>query len=140
MVGLLLVAAAGCGGQHPVVVTTALPEAHARLSAINAAYEGFDDQHGRSPHNEQELRTMLVSQGQDPDKVLRSPRDGEPFVICYGADVFGSLDWAGDALPVFAYERRGDGGRWVLAPPGFVKELSEEEFRAARFPPGHKVE
>jgi hypothetical protein len=139
MVGLLLVAVAGCGGQ-PTVVATPLPEAHARLGAINAAYEAFYDKHGRTPRNEQELRTMLVSQEQDADKVLRSPRDGEPFVICYGADVYGSLDWAGDALPVFAYERRGDGGRWVLAPPGFINVLSEEEFRAARFPPGHKVE
>ena len=74
----------------------------------------------------------------DPDEILRSPRDGEPFVICYDVDVLGALEWA-QSTPVLAYERRGDGSRWVLSIPGGIFLLDEEEFQQASFPPGHTV-
>ncbi len=127
---------AGCG-DSPRVVETDVPEAQSRLMAINLAYMRFLEQQGRPPSNEQELRSQF-SEG-NPDEILRSPRDGQPFVICYGVNIFGDLPWA-KSTPVLAYEQQGDGSRWVLSIPGGVFELDEAEFQKASFPPGHTVQ
>ena len=126
----------GCDST-PRVVETEVPEAQVRLMAINLAYTTFLQQKGRPPANEKELRTTLISD--NPDETLRSPRDGEPFVICYGVDLFKPLDWA-KTMPILAYENRGEGTRWVLGIPGGVFELEEAEFQQADLPPGHKVD
>lgn len=133
-----VLSAAGCGGStEPKVVQTEAPEAQTRLMAINNAYTQFLEQHQRPPRNEKELRQALTEG--NPDEVLRSPRDGEPFAICYGVDLFGPLEWA-HSTPVLAYEQRGDGSRYVLSIPGGVFLLDEQEFKQASFPPGHTVQ
>lgn len=136
---VLLTAAAltGCGSnQETRTVEAELPEAQSRLMAINTAYMQFQEKYKRPPQNEQELRGML--EAGSGDEVLRSPRDGQPFAICYGVDVFGPLEWA-QSTPVLAYEQGGEGDRWVLAIPGAVYCLEEQEFRQSSFPPGHTV-
>ena len=132
---LVVIAIIGCCG-GPTVVETDLPEAQARLMAINFAYTQFLEQRGRPPRNEKELRQTLNEE--NPEEALRSPRDGKPFVICYGVDKFGPLEWA-KTTPVLAYEQRGDGSRWVLTVPGAIYLLDEKDFQQADFPPGHKV-
>ena len=135
LIGSTLLMTAGCSNE-PIVVEAELPEAQARLMEIKFAYTRFQEEYRRPPRNEEELMRTLESE--NPKETLLSPRDGEPFVICYGVNVFGSLDWA-KSTPVLAYEPKGDGTRWVLSIPGAVYELDEEEFQKASFPPGHTV-
>jgi hypothetical protein len=48
--------------------------------------------------------------------------------------------WA-QSTPVLAYEKTGvNGKRFVRTIMGSVEELSEQEFAAASFPPGHTPE
>ena len=127
---------AGCNSD-PIVVNEEVPEAQVRLLDINYAYMGFLEKHRRPPRNEKDLRRTLESV--NPDETFLSPRDGEPFVICYGVNIFGPLEWA-ESTPVIAYEKQGDGTRWVLSAPGAIYELDEEEFQKASFPPGHTIQ
>jgi hypothetical protein len=124
----------GCSSES--IVVEELPETQARLMDIRLAYSRFIERTRRPPRSEQELRQTM--EAENPDEALRSPRDGQPFVICYGVDVFGSLDWA-ETTPILAYERSGDGSRWVLSIPGAIYQLDEEEFQQASFPPGHTI-
>ena len=133
----LLLTVIGCTSR-PVTVEEEVPEVQARLMAIRDAYSAFSEQAGRPPRNEQDLRRFLESE--NPDETLVSPRDGQPFVICYGVDVY-DANWAKpDSTPVVVYEQQGVDSRWVLAPPGMIYEMGEEEFSKASFPPGHKAQ
>ena len=133
---LLFMATTGCNSE-PQIVEGELPETQARLMDIQLAYSRFIEQAGRPPRNEKELLRTLESQ--NPEETLVSPRDGQPFVICYGVSFY-EVNWAKpNSTPIIAYEQQGDGTRWVLSPPGMIHEVEEEEFRNASFPPGHKV-
>jgi hypothetical protein len=82
----------------------------------------------------EELKSVLKPLTKDPDKYVRSTRDGEEFVVVWGVQM--------DQLPldtVVAYERKGvDGKRMVVNLNGEVREVSAEEFLKLKFPKGHK--
>jgi len=137
--GLFLLALClGCVG-GPKVVEEELPETKARLMAIQAAYSACTDEYRRPPRNKSELLRFLKSD--DADEALKSPRDGQPFVICYGFDLY-QADWAAAGkLGIVIYEKQGSNGtRWTVAVPGFIDELEEQQFLQSSFPPGHKVQ
>ena len=128
-------------------------EAVADLNAIGMAYGQFTARHGRPPRSAEELKAELAQiDGVNPDAVLISEDDGQPYVICWNVNVNrlsaavppAGADEAGAAEPVIvsyvlAYEPSGAGGtRYVLFTGGEVLELTEEEFARAEFPPGHK--
>lgn len=124
----------GCG-QPPSVVETELPEAQVRLMSIKNAYTAFTEQRGRPPRNEKELQRQLADDSSP--EVLTSPRDGQPFKVCYGATLFGDLAWASpDSIPALAFEQQGaDGTKWVLTIPGAILEVPDDEFAKVVFPP-----
>ena len=67
----------------------------------------------------------------------RSPRDGQPFVVCWGLDLTKPPSWA-KSTPVLGYEKQGAGGsRYVLTAIRSVELMSDKEFHEASFPPGH---
>ncbi|HEY7155179.1 MAG TPA: hypothetical protein VH575_14550 [Gemmataceae bacterium] len=86
---------------------------------------------GHPPRSEDELKRCFKEIGEtgDPDQVLRSPRDGEPYVILYGPP----LD--ADARDVIlAYEKNGaEGKRYVLTQARRVQVMTDGEFAAAKF-------
>ncbi len=132
-----LMAIAGCSN-GPRIVEAELPETKARLMEIARAYSDFTMKNRRPPQNVAELKQSLTSE--NPDETLNSPRDGQPFVICYDVNL-NNVDWASSGTePVMVYEREGeDGRRWVVCPPGMILEMNDETFRSASFPPGHKL-
>ena len=68
---------------------------------------------------------------------MRSPRDEQPLVICWGVDTMKRMPWA-KTTPVLAYEARGvNGSRYVLTAIHSVELMPDADFRAASFPPGH---
>jgi hypothetical protein len=127
--------AAGCSSGS-VVVSKPLEPVHERLVQIGAAYTRYNTQYERPPTQADQLTPFLKEYG-DPDQILRSPRDNEPFVVCWGLDVL--TPKMTKAVPVLAYERQGAGGRrYVLTTLRSVYPMTDEEFRQASFPPGHR--
>jgi hypothetical protein len=125
----------GCSSGK-VEVQAPLDDSQKNLVAIGRAYDRYLSESKKPPTNAEQLKSYLKQDG-NPDELLRSPRDGEPYVICWGVDLNSPPSWA-KSIPVIAYEKRGkDGKRWVLTTMRVAQPLSEEEFQNASFPPGH---
>jgi hypothetical protein len=85
---------------------------------------------GRPPARVGELRPFLEQVG-DPEQILRSPRDGLPYVIICGVD-FRQLPITTMPPPIMAYEQVGaNGKRYVLTVMG-VMPMRDEEFAKAK--------
>lgn len=101
------------------------------LRKIGQAYDYFTQEKHRAPQNDEELKPMFkeLNDNTDPDDILRSKRDGQPFVIYYGP----KMD--SDARDIIlAHEQDGaDGKRYVLTQDRMVREMSDEEFANAKF-------
>jgi hypothetical protein len=129
---------AGCGGE------TATPDdlTSKYLSEIGQAYMTFLIAEKRQPKSLDEIRQTLqtlhlADYASDPELVMRSPRDGQPFVVILGAASKG--DGGDDKSTIWAYEQTGaDGKRYVLMLSGDVKLLTDGEFAGAKFAAGHK--
>ena len=128
-------AAAVCSCSSVVVVDKPLEPAQERLMKIHVAYMRFSADQKRPPQNVDELKPFLAELG-NADDILRSPRDGQPFVVCWGVDMTQPPASAAKSMPVVAYEKQGvNGRRYVLtAPFRKVEVLSDQEFRQASFP------
>ena len=108
-----------------------------RLQAINGAYMKTTQKLGRPPKNAEELRPALQESG-DPDELLRSPTDGQEFVIVWGVDPRREMPKDGK-LPILIYEKTGSSGkRHVLQIPTMITTLTDDEMKSAYFPRGHK--
>ena len=129
---LVLVAALpGCAKREPPV-----DEGELNLRRIMQAYHFSMEPHGRPPRKVEDIKRQFkeIGETRDPDVILRSPRDGEPYVILFGHP-FEALD----RNTILAYEQKGkDGKRYVLTLSRDVKILSDEEFASARFAGDHK--
>jgi hypothetical protein len=106
------------------------------LRAINTAYMRATDKLNRGPANLKELLPYLKEQG-EPDQLLRSTDDGQEFVIIWGVD-HRNVAAAKKSATVLAYEKTGQGGKRYVLRASAVLHMTDEEFRQAPFPPGHK--
>jgi hypothetical protein len=123
---------AGCGPGKPVEVSS--PASYQNLKSISLAYFDATAKLGRPPGNLNDLMPFLKKQG-DPAVLLRSPDDGKDYTILWGVDVRA----AKPPYPVLAYEQEGkDGKRFVLEGRN-VARVTNDEFKKAPFPPGHKA-
>ncbi len=105
------------------------------LRKIGQAYELASDLRHRPPHDANDLRRFFKELGVrgDPDQVLRSPRDGQPYVILFGA----ALDAKGSQT-ILAFEQQGaEGRRYVLTLARGVKLLTQGEFDRATLAQGY---
>jgi hypothetical protein len=108
-----------------------------RLLEIGGAYVNAATRLGRAPRNFDDLKPNLEN-GATAD-FLRSPNDGEPFVVLWGVDFRKLPPGKDDPFTVAAYEKNGvDGKRYVLRFPPSVAHLTDEDLQRAAFPPGHK--
>jgi hypothetical protein len=135
---LLLAAIAGpFGCSNEVRVEAKLEPAHENLMKIGSAYVRFNTKAKRPPKSVEEIRPFLKESG-NTEELLRSPRDGEPYVICWGVNLLAPPKWA-KSTPILAYEKRGaEGTRYILTTLQSVQQMSEEQFQEASFPPGHQ--
>lgn len=131
--------AAGCGRSKPGVGK--IDDVRQNMQRIGVGYNQATLKLGRPPRNVDELLPYL----QDPQRpgqakdLLRSPNDGEQYVIIWDVD-FGEL---AKKIPkpyvVFAYEKHGKGGkRHAMQLPNFVSVMTDAEFQKAPFPPGYQ--
>ena len=119
----------GCSAAPPPAVNT---EEAANLRAIQEAYNAVTRKLGRPPNNLNELKPALQERGH-ADEVLRSPRDGQPYVILWGVKP-GAGPTPGLPAALVAYEKEGAAGkRYVLTTLGVVP-LADEEFARVTLP------
>jgi hypothetical protein len=124
---LACLALAGCS-RGPAAVKA---EDMAHLGRIQQAYDEATDKLGRPPANAEELKPFLRPRG-DPEALLRSPRDGQPYVIQWGVN-YRRLRTTAMPPPILVHEQTGvDGKRHVLTTLG-VRPMTDEEFARATF-------
>jgi len=127
--------AAGCSSESTAPKPQEPIQVH--LLAIGTAYIKTAQKLGRPPKNVADIRPALQEAG-DPDQLLRSPIDGEEFVIIWGINPF-DVPPSDKGLPVLVYEKKGkDGKRYVLQLPTLVVAKTDEELKKAYFPGDHK--
>lgn len=127
--GLVLVLAiAGCAKVDP----RAYPDAN-NLRLIYKAYSEFSEEKGSPPKNLDELNTYFARHG-DPQTILRSPADGQPYVILWGRRVF-NPEKSGENSVLIAYEKSStnkqghpEKGRYALYGDGTVNVILDSEF------------
>jgi hypothetical protein len=136
---LLLLAILGCGPSKPVFIKSGASEKN--LQRIAGAYAMAAL---KLKHPPKELADLLpfLEGGTDQLKAsdtLRSPNDGEEYVIHYGVDALALAEQRKDPTVVLAYERKGKGGRrLVLRAPTMILKMTDDEFKKAPFPPGQQ--
>jgi hypothetical protein len=135
LLALMLFPLAGCSSKPKGVQELEPVVMH--LQAINGAYMKTTQKLGRPPKNSAEIRPALQETG-NPDELLRSPIDGEEFVVVWGVDPRQTPPQDGK-LPILIYEKKGSmGKRYVLQLPTMVTRLTEDEIKNSYFPGGHK--
>jgi hypothetical protein len=77
---LLVAVLGGCGPKTHVVPFS---QAEKNLSLVAAAYTDAFSRLGHSPKGADELKPFLKTFG-NPDEVLVSPNDGQPYVVVWG--------------------------------------------------------
>lgn len=106
---------------------------------IARVFDSLQSFQNRPPKDMDEIRQWLSDlhkdkQNDEPDKVLTSSRDNQPYVIVLGARM-GSEPM--DALIIF--EKTGaDGTRYAMNAGRQVSQLTEEEFRQAKIAAGKR--
>lgn len=122
----------GCG-RKAVVADEAEARAQEALRGVAAAYNAVIARRGKPPAGPDDIKPFLA-EGTSLDDALRSPRDGEPFVIVWGADPRKGMD----VKPlVIGYEARGKNGRRMVFTAMGVFAMEDAGFKTARFPEGH---
>jgi hypothetical protein len=136
---VLLAGLSGCGGCGSGPDVVKFSPAENRLTQIAMAYGDAQSELGHPPKNAEELKPFLKPHG-DPDDLLVSPNDGQPYVIVWGADVSrgGPTDYK-QLWQVLAYEQKGARGhRAVTDVRGRPMNVPDAEFSSLTFVRGHK--
>jgi hypothetical protein len=123
----------GCANK---AVDVSVSPTEERLYTFGKAYIQASGQLGRGPKSLAEVKPFLPPDA--PADLLRSPGDGEEFVVLWGVD-FNKLPPGPDPFYVGAYEKIGSGGkRYVLRFPIGVVSMTDAELHSAVFPLGFK--
>jgi hypothetical protein len=133
----LTVLLTGCGWSDTKVIP--LTKSEDNLKYITLAYLEAHARLGHGPQNAEELKPFLKDFG-DPEELLVSPNDREPYVVIWGADPTrgGPTEYQG-MWQILAYERKGTGGkRAVTDIRGRPLTVPEEDLPKLRFVGGHK--
>jgi hypothetical protein len=134
---LLLAGLTGCFSSEPYVVP--MTDSEKNLTNIVVAYTDALEELHRPPKNAEELKPFLKKYG-DPDQLLTSPNDHEPYVVIWGVNpTRGGPTEYQQMWPVLAYERKGSGGkRAIVDIRGHPMLVPEEDMSKLTFAGGHK--
>jgi prepilin-type N-terminal cleavage/methylation domain-containing protein len=134
---VLLAGLGGCWSSTPKVIPLTQSE-HNLVNVAKGYIDAHEDLH-HAPKNAEELKPYLKPYG-DPDQLLVSPNDGEPYVVVWGADPSrgGPTEYQ-QMFPILAYERKGTGGRRAVTDiRGRPLTVPAEDFPKLVFAGGHK--
>ena len=115
-----------------------LTKSEENLKFIAMAYSDATDQEGKPPKDAETLKPFLKTFG-DPETLLISPTDNEPYVVVWGArPTGGPTDYKG-MFPILAYEAKGAGGqRAVTDIRGRPLTVANEDFSKLTFVGRHR--
>jgi hypothetical protein len=132
---ILLAGLAGCNSGPKVVPLTASEK---RLTSVALAYHEAHNKLGRGPKDAEELKPFLKEFG-DPEELLTSPNDGQPYVVVWGVNPVGGPTAYEGMWQILAYEQKGAGGkRAVTDVRGRPLTVPEEDFPKLTFAGRHK--
>jgi hypothetical protein len=133
---VLLAGLVGCSAGVKVVPLSGSEE---NLKSIALAYMDAQESLHHPPKDAEELKPFLKKFG-DPDKILTSPNDGEPYVVVWGADLSTGRPTSYKGMfPIFVYEKKGAGGQRAVGDTrGRPLTVPDEEFSQLTFIRGHK--
>jgi hypothetical protein len=136
LLALALAGQAGCGSGPNVIPLT---KAEKSLTFVALAYGEAHSRLGRGPKNAEELKPFLKEFG-EPDELLVSPNDGQPYVVVWGANpTRGGPTEYKQMFPILAYENKGTRGRRALTDiRGRPMTIPQEDFPKLTFVGGHK--
>ncbi len=127
---LLLVGAIGAGCAPSVVVVNEDPGVENLRRIFEAYGQHIYASKGQTPRSTKELEKYLPPQ-EDVSAILRSPNDGQPYVIHWGVHL-ANPELAHPVLRVIANEKDGAGGvRCVLLSDGSVERMDQARFDSA---------
>ncbi|MGE3806982.1 MAG: hypothetical protein AB7K24_20150 [Gemmataceae bacterium] len=132
----VLIAFMGCSSK-PVPIPIPEKSQGEGLVRIFTAYEQAAEKLERPPQSAEDIKPFLEPHG-NPDALLLSPNDGEPYVILWGVDLARKKPKP-DYLtsPVLAHEKTGKQGiRQVVDIFGDVRSVDAGEFARITFAPG----
>jgi hypothetical protein len=116
--------ASGCSSNP-----AAAPPVEQNLHNIATAYDKATKKTGRLPQSAEELKPFLQPFG-DPDVILVSPNDGQPFVIHWDVVVF--RPGPNGSRSILAHEAVGvDGKKYVIDNMKVVQQMTEAELNQA---------
>src|SRR5262249_53437679 len=127
---------AGCGTGPNVIPLT---KSEKSLTYIALAYGEAHSRLGHGPKKAEELKPDLKKVG-NPEEVLISPNDGQPYVVVWGANPTrgGPTDYK-QMFPILAYENKGVRGLRALTDiRGRPMTIPEEDIPKLTFVAGHK--
>jgi hypothetical protein len=119
-VTFFLVALAGCGQR--VHVGESIP-GREHLLALGGAYSKAAQSLGHAPQDLDEILPFMPTKSADKASVLRSPDDGEEYVVYWGTDPV-----AVGYTPLIAHEKQGRSGKRYVLLGRFVEHMSQDQF------------
>jgi hypothetical protein len=140
----IILGGAGCG--RSVTVGKVTSKSWYNLRTIGMAYGQATINLDHPPKNKEELMPFLKPPPNPdnpeaatlkPEDILRSPVDGEEFVIHWGLD-FRTFNMGGDPakLPVLAYEKHSHDGKRLVLQGRTVTEVTDDQLSELPFPKG----
>jgi hypothetical protein len=130
---VLALAPAGCSEKPKFQENKAAD--HLRKIAI--AFDNFNHGKGHPPKDAEDIKPILklLSPKENPDDVLRSPNDGEPYEILWGVNLERQTEFGA----IFAHEKKGvDGKRYVITVSRLVSQMTDAELQGATFARGKR--
>ena len=146
---IILLGAIGCSKQAPPPPEDATEK---NLRLVATAYMQYVSKNQAPPASVKDLTPVFVEMGCNPEEVVRSSRDHEPFTILWNVEEFPAItlkkvkDKTKDKTGaprvkhcVLGYEKNGsDGLRFVAFSNAYVSEMSDADLEKAHFPANHK--
>jgi hypothetical protein len=133
---ICLTGCGGCGTSAPVILPQT--DAEKNLTSIVLAYLDATEELHHNPKNAEEIKPFLKRFG-DPNQILISPTDGEPYVVVWGASLNGGPTPYKQMFPIMAYEKKGSGGKRAIADVrGRTLTVPNEDFPQLKFVGGHQ--
>ena len=134
LLGGLAVLLAGLTGCSSGPTVASLSNAEKNLSHIASAYSEAHSRLGHPPKDVEELKPFLKEFG-DPEELLVSPNDGQPYIVIWGVDTTrgGPTEYKG-MWSILAYEKKGASGkRAVTDTRGCPMTIPEADFSKLTF-------
>ena len=133
LIVLTVVIALGLGCKPQSAFDETQGDPFEQMVVIQQCYFDYAIKNKKAPSSKEDLAARFQSSGYEPSILLKSPRDGQPFVILWGV----MPDLTSTPPVVLGYESSSVGdARMVMTTMGVVTML-EDAFQKATFPEGH---